>query len=797
MKSGINLGLGKKVMGVTFLLLLVIFTGYTYLNLNNLSNFFELERRVVFSYQKHQTQQYYEEIYSRVDALASQLQASNRISSVNLSNDKNLRRIVKEIRGRKSLPVNALLLVDPNGEVLARSNEMSLDRQTRLWIANAEQHNSEHWFVFCRNSCQVLFKSEAKFGAGNQLVFVLPFDKMQPLSTSDASSFQILLEQKSNGDMQYVFTRRVRNFDFNLLKQHLTVASVNRGEGNVNIGPRNYEFRGYKIYNTNLPGQAYFLIVNDISDLHALLKGATYNNVIYGVGALILAILLMLFLLRKPLRRIRHIIQSLPLLARSQHEEFRRIVEDQGMQEQFADESDELGQASISLSRQLQELEGELVQRADELEWLVNHDPLTELPNRRMFNIEIIKRLEQTEQGCLLFMDLDNFKYVNDISGHTAGDMMLTQVANTLEKLLPSNALLARISGDEFAIFLQDVDLGAAQVVAQRILQLISEVCVAGREEIHMASVSIGVVAYPEHGFSLSELLSKADIAMYQAKDLGKNRLAVYHSENVGSKVNNDWYWLAKAQRAIEENLLSLHFQPIYNNQTNSVGHWEVLLRVQDEKGELCSPYQLILAAEKNGYITQLDLWVINAALDQLLANHQRGIKQRLAINLSAKSFSDDQAIMQIKHAIVSRGVDGSQLIIEITETAALSNMVQAVEHINVLKSLGCEIALDDFGVGYSSFHSLKSLPLDYIKIDGSFVKDCPQRPDDQVFIKALIDIAHNFGHKTVAEFVENQEIQLMMASFGVDYSQGYYIGKPMPAEQAWPSTQDQTQKCH
>lgn len=784
-------------MGVTFLLLLVIFTGYTYLNLNNLSNFFQLERRVVFSYQKHQTQQYYEEIYSRVDALASQLQASNRISSVNLSNDKNLRRIVKEIRGRKSLPINALLLVDPNGEVLARSNEMSLDRETRLWIANAEQHNSDHWFIFCRNSCQVLFKSEAKFGAGNQLIFVLPFDKMEPLSTSDASSFQILLEQKSNGEMQYVFTRRVRNFDFNLLKQYLNVESVNRGEGNVNIGSRNYEIRGYKIYNTNLPGQAYFLIVNDISDLHALLKGATYNNVVYGVGALILAILLMLFLLRKPLRRIRHIIQSLPLLARSQHQEFRRIVEEQGKQEQFADESDELGKASVSLSRQLEELEGELVQRADELEWLVNHDPLTELPNRRMFNIEIIKRLEQTEQGCLLFMDLDNFKYVNDISGHTAGDMMLTQVANTLEKLLPANALLARISGDEFAIFLQDVDLDAAQVVAQRILQLIGEVCVAGREEIHMASVSIGVVAYPEHGFSLSELLSKADIAMYQAKDLGKNRLAVYHSENVGSKVNNDWYWLAKAQRAIEENLLSLHFQPIHNNQTNTVGHWEVLLRVQDEQGELCSPYQLILAAEKNGYITQLDLWVINAALDQLLANHQRGIKQRLAINLSAKSFSDDQAIMQIKHAIVSRGVDGSQLIIEITETAALSNMVQAVEHIKVLKSLGCEIALDDFGVGYSSFHSLKSLPLDYIKIDGSFVKDCPQRPDDQVFIKALIDIAHNFGHKTVAEFVENQEIQLMMASFGVDYSQGYYIGKPMPAEQAWPLSQEQTQKCH
>ena len=791
MKKSYSLGLGSKVMGVTFLLLLFIFSGYTYLNLANLTNFFQLERRVVFSYQQHQISTYYEELYSRVDSVANQIKSSNRLRAVRLANNVELREIVKEVSGRKSLPVSALLLVDSEGQVTASSNEMVLDNKTQAWIAQSVLGEGDKWFIYCRNSCQLLIRSETQFGFGESLVFVFPYEMMTPISKSDVRSFQILLEEKSNQALKLVFSRRIRNFDFNQLDPYLNVSDILQGKGDININGRTYEFRGYPIENTNLPGQAYLLIVNDINELANLLRSATYNNIIYGFGALVLAIVLLLFLLRKPLKRIRTVIQSLPLLATSRHHDFRYVVEEQGKQEQFADESDELGEASISLSHQLETLETQLTQRANELEWLVNHDPLTELPNRRMFNTEIAKRLSDNAHGCLLFMDLDNFKYVNDISGHKAGDTMLTQVSTTLERLLPSNVLLARVSGDEFAVFLNDIDLAAAEVVAQRILQLIGEVCVAGRKEIHKASASIGIVASPEHGTDISELMSKADIAMYQAKDLGKNRLAVYHSENVGSKINNDWYWLAKAQRAIEEQLLTLYYQPLFDNKRQEIRHWEVLLRVRDEEGILRSPYQLILAAEKNGYISQLDLWVINAALDQLLINQDRGIEQRLAINLSAKSFSDDSVIAQITHAMQSRGVQGSQIIFEITETAALSNLVQAVEHINVLKGLGCEIALDDFGVGYSSFHSLKSLPLDYIKIDGSFVKDCPKRPDDQMFIKALINIAHNFGHKTVAEFVENKEIQDMMAAFGVDYSQGYYIGKPMPPNMAWPETLD------
>ncbi|MCE2573674.1 putative bifunctional diguanylate cyclase/phosphodiesterase [Motilimonas eburnea] len=787
MKKSYSLGLGSKVMGVTFLLLLFIFSGYTYLNLTNLANFFQLERRVVFSYQQHQIVSYYEELYSRVDSVANQIKSSNRLKAVRLANNVELKGIVKEVSGRKSLPLTALLLVDSEGQVSASSTEMQLDNKTRAWIADQQVDQDNNWFVYCRHSCNLLVRSETEFGFGERLVFVFPYERMTPIAKSDVRSFQLLLEEKANQELKLVFSHRIRNFDFNLLSPYLNVDTILRGQSDLKINGRTFELRGYPLPNTNLQGQAYLLIVNDISELANLLSSATYNNIIYGFGALVLAIVLLLFLLRKPLRRIKTVIQSLPLLATSRHHDFRHIVTEQGKQEQFSDESDALGEASISLSHQLETLETQLTQRANELEWLVNHDPLTELPNRRMFNAEIAKRLSHNAHGCLLFMDLDNFKYVNDISGHKAGDTMLTQVSTTLERLLPSNVLLARVSGDEFAVFLNDIDLAAAEVVGQRILQLIGEVCVAGRKEIHKASASIGIVASPEHGTDISELLSKADIAMYQAKDLGKNRLAVYHSENVGTKVNNDWYWLAKAQRAIEEQLLTLYFQPLFDNERGEIRHWEVLLRVRDEEGVLRSPYQLILAAEKNGYITQLDLWVINTALDQLRQNQERGISQRLAINLSAKSFSDEAVINQIKHAMERRGVAGSQIIFEITETAALSNLVQAVEHINVLKGLGCEIALDDFGVGYSSFHSLKSLPLDYIKIDGSFVKDCPKRPDDQVFIKALINIAHNFGHKTVAEFVENKEVQDMMVSFGVDYSQGYYIGKPVPPELAWP----------
>ncbi|WP_406664110.1 putative bifunctional diguanylate cyclase/phosphodiesterase [Gallaecimonas sp. GXIMD1310] len=523
------------------------------------------------------------------------------------------------------------------------------------------------------------------------------------------------------------------------------------------------------------------------SNLLSVRSAAQTQALIFGLLGLGLFSLLFYWLLRQPLNRLSAISDSLPLLANGAYEQFRVRLRAIGHRKRLLDEPSVLGRRLEKMSLQLESMEEQLQRRASELEWLASHDVLTGLLNRRHFEVKLQDLLRYRQRASLMFMDLDNFKLVNDIAGHKVGDRLLTRVARVLSKVMPENATVARFGGDEFAVLVPGLTEAAEESLLLGLYDALRDVRVSGGGQLHSPSVSIGVAHLPDDGDDIDDILARADIAMYSAKEQGKNRwVRVVHSENE-AMLGQHLYWIEKSKHGINSNNLSLYFQPIVDTETREVAHYETLLRARDRSGELVSPVEFIRAAEQTGRTTELDLWVFDELLrllDRLDLEHQ----VRLAVNLSPKTFGENTAIAMIAKRLQQRPDLARLLIIEITETAALTNLDKARQFMEQLKRLGCHFALDDFGVGYSSFHTLKSLPVDYIKIDGSFIRGLANQGADSIFVSALVDIADQFGYRTVAEFVEDEEVAELLSILQVSYMQGYLFGQPQPAECLWPS---------
>ncbi|MFK5986764.1 MAG: EAL domain-containing protein [Pseudomonadota bacterium] len=422
----------------------------------------------------------------------------------------------------------------------------------------------------------------------------------------------------------------------------------------------------------------------------------------------------------------------------------------------------------------------ERIKAEQNLSWLAHHDPLTELNNRRFFQASFEKIIKQHNRykhtGALLFFDLDQFKYVNDVSGHHAGDTLLKLVASQLTGIVRSSDILARLGGDEFAIILPETGMEEAISAAKKILTILDQTVLSIDQYNHKVSASIGIVLFPYHGLDYRALMANADIAMYHAKENGRGRWYVYSPDDQTIELlSNRAAWREKIDTAFKDNRFILHFQPILNIRENTIKHYETLIRMLDEKDELVYPDQFIPVAEQTGQIQAIDNWVILSAIEFMGKNKELS----LAINLSGNAISDQDLVSHILSLLEQHKVEGNRLIIEITETAAVTNVTKATSVMNELKNFGCQFALDDFGTGFTSFNYLKQLPASIVKIDGSFIKGLDHSKEDQLFVRALADVSHGLGKKTVAEFVENKEILDMLVSIGVDYAQGYYIGKP------------------
>lgn len=421
------------------------------------------------------------------------------------------------------------------------------------------------------------------------------------------------------------------------------------------------------------------------------------------------------------------------------------------------------------------------------LSWQASHDSLTELVNRREFE----QRLEQAvvnaktsdHQHALLYLDLDQFKIVNDTCGHLAGDKLLCQVSKLLETELPKTDTLARLGGDEFGVLLSQCPLEQAVQVANLLRSRVQELRFRWQEKTFSIGVSIGLVVINTDTQSLVTVLSAADAACYAAKNNGRNRVHVYQIDDRElAQQRNEMQWVARIPKALEENRFRLYSQPIVPT-TPTKGkseHCEVLLRLEDENGNLIMPMTFIPAAERYNMMHLIDRWVISTLFSQLEQHHQ-DYSRIYAINLSGDSINDDQFINFVKEQFALHRVPPSVICFEITETLAITNLAKAAQFMRELKVLGCQFALDDFGSGMSSFAYLKNLPVDYLKIDGVFIRDIVKDSIASEMVAAIARIASVMDIQTIGEFVEDDAILMQLKSLGVDYAQGYGIGKPCP----------------
>ncbi len=435
---------------------------------------------------------------------------------------------------------------------------------------------------------------------------------------------------------------------------------------------------------------------------------------------------------------------------------------------------------------------------SEQLSYQANHDALTGLVNRRAFEQRLQKVLETGNQGrtghAICYLDLDQFKIINDTCGHVAGDELLRQLGSLLPKHVRKNDTLARLGGDEFGVLLENCSLQQAYRVADELRKTIEEFRFVWEDKSFNVGASIGLVPVTGEGQTIGTVLAAADAACYAAKDSGRNRIHVYHeadTELVARK--GEMQWVTRTQQALNEDRFCLYYQRIeLTRGTSPRLHYEVLLRMLDENGGIILPGAFLPAAERYNLMPRLDRWVVRETLSRLGAHPQHLAElSECAINLSGLSLADEGFADFVMEALRSSAVPAEKICFEITETAAISNLASARRFLKTLKALGCRFALDDFGSGLSSFAYLKTLPVDYLKIDGVFIKDVVDDPIDLAMVRSINDIGHVMGKKTIAEFVESRQIRECLEALGVDYLQGYHIARPRPIEYLFSSSSE------
>jgi diguanylate cyclase (GGDEF)-like protein/PAS domain S-box-containing protein len=420
------------------------------------------------------------------------------------------------------------------------------------------------------------------------------------------------------------------------------------------------------------------------------------------------------------------------------------------------------------------------------LSYHASHDILTDLVNRHEFAARLERALRTARARetsyALCHLDVDQFKIINDTCGHSAGDALLGQMGALLKTTIRGRDTLARLGGDEFGVLLESCSLDEAMRMAEQLKDTIRNYKFVWEERTFRLGCSIGVVPITGDSGDVAALLSAADSACAAAKEAGRNRVFSFQENDLDlMRHRKEMQWAAKISNALEESRFELYRMEIAPLQRHDPGaHYELLLRMKDETGKIVSPTDFILAAERYGITPQIDRWVVENALRWLVSEADE--RERLAlcsINLSGQSLVDDKFLPFVQRVLKNSGIDGSKICFEITETAAIASYAQANRFVNAMKELGCRFALDNFGTGLSSFGYLKHFPVDFLKIDGCFVKEILHDPIDREMVRSINEIGHLTGKLTIAEFAENGEIINMLRNLGVDYAQGYGVASP------------------
>lgn len=450
---------------------------------------------------------------------------------------------------------------------------------------------------------------------------------------------------------------------------------------------------------------------------------------------------------------------------------------------------DNLTRLVPAIERELREAAIRRSQRAAEaaIEHLAFHDGLTGLVNRSEFERRLERAVSRVKKGktvdVLLYLDLDQFKVVNDTCGHSAGDQLLKQLSALLHARIRGRDTLARLGGDEFCVLLENCSLKQAKIIADDLRLLVNEFRFVWNNRFFSIGVSIGVVTIDKSSMSPDELLSAADLACYAAKDQGRNCIKIYKNEDTGMRRRRkEMDWANRINVALENNHFLLYQQLIIPLNGEGSSHYEYLLRLKDKR-RIILPGTFIAAAERYQKMLAIDRWVINASFAYLsnMKNSPSNEGHFININLSGQSLSDNGLFDFVQTLLSKYELTPKSICFEITETAAIANFRTAIDFVNRIKELGCLIALDDFGCGLSSFSYLKTLDIDFLKIDGSFIRNIEKNPIDRAIVESINKIGHIAGFKTVAEYVETQKIAKTIKDIGIDYAQGYAIQKPHP----------------
>ena len=420
---------------------------------------------------------------------------------------------------------------------------------------------------------------------------------------------------------------------------------------------------------------------------------------------------------------------------------------------------------------------------ANALSHQATHDTLTGLVNRAEFERRLTHLLASArpeDPHALLYLDLDQFKVVNDTCGHAAGDDLLRQISALLRTKLRARDTLARLGGDEFGVLLDHCPVAEAKRIADALRELLRAFRFGWQDKSFTIGVSIGLVPIAAAGETLSSVFSAADAACYAAKDTGRNRVHIYQADDrMLAQRDGEMRWIPRIEQALNEGRFRLYYQPIHAFTPFATRHGEILLRMVDEQGRIVLPGAFIPAAERYGLMQTIDQWVVSKSLEALsLIAEDAGV---FTINISGQSLGAAEFLEFVTERIKETGVAPDKLCFEITETAAASELGHVLRFIDTLKAVGCRFALDDFGTGLSSFSYLKTLPVDYLKIDGAFIRELADDDIDQAMVEAVNRIGHRMGLSTIAEGVESETIARKVQEIGVDYGQGYGLAKPQP----------------
>jgi len=523
-------------------------------------------------------------------------------------------------------------------------------------------------------------------------------------------------------------------------------------------------------------------VINNVSAQQEAIGQAIRFSIAIGIIGLILSEGLLLVTLRQPLSRLRRIASALPLLAENRYRDLRERLPQISSHIFAPDEMDLMVKTVGSLTDRMESLQRDREQAETRLVWLADHDPLTQLFNRRRFQADFERVLDQAarygHQGAILYFDLDQFKDVNDISGHQVGDTLLQRVAEQLQTLTRPSDILARLGGDEFAWLLPEATAEHAIEVAEAAQRIIRSIVMHARSRCHQVSASIGIVLFPEQGRETHQLMANADLAMYQAKEKGRGRWHLFSVEDQSrERADARVLWGQHIAEALSQDRFELRYQPIVEVATGQIVHYEALLRMRDAEGAMVYPDRFVPVAEKTGQIQAIDHWVLSHAL--AIMGTRPGFQ--LSVNLSANAMDDPLLLPDIEQLLKHFGVDPGRLTFEITETAAINSILRATRLMLGIQRLGCRFALDDFGSGYASYAYLRQLPVDDVKVDGAFIRNLSRSREDRIFVKAITDIAHGMGKRVIAEFVEDGDILQVIEELGVDFAQGYHFGRPVP----------------